>query len=102
MFLTRIAKGGGGACRRPYSASTAVGGSVARASTAATISPISRATRPKANIHALQIEIDRSLYLAEDLRSPGSGFDRVAVLIGDIVAAIAARASEPPQAVAAE
>ena len=58
--------------------------------------------RPKAAIHALQIEIDRSLYLADDLRSPGPGFDRVAVLIASIVEAIAGRALDPPLAIAAE
>jgi N-formylglutamate amidohydrolase len=61
-----------------------------------------RTGRPKTGIHALQIEIDRSLYLAEDLRNPGPGFDRVAALIAAIVAAIAARALDPPQAIAAE
>jgi N-formylglutamate amidohydrolase len=58
--------------------------------------------RPKSGIHALQLEIDRSLYLAEDLRSPGTGFDRVAALIAGMVEAIAARALDPPIPVAAE
>ena len=31
---------------------------------------------PKANVHALQIEIDRRCYLGPDLRVPGPGFDR--------------------------
>jgi len=48
--------------------------------------------RPRAGIAALQIEIDRSLYLAEDLRNPGPGFDRIASLIGAIVEAISAPA----------
>jgi N-formylglutamate amidohydrolase len=58
--------------------------------------------RPKTAIHALQIEIDRSLYLAEDLRHPGPGFDRVATMIAAVVQAIAARAAAPPLPVAAE
>ncbi|MDB5720222.1 MAG: N-formylglutamate amidohydrolase [Alphaproteobacteria bacterium] len=58
--------------------------------------------RPRSGIHALQLEIDRSLYLAEDLRHPGPDFDRIATMIGEVVEAIAARALEPPQAVAAE
>lgn len=57
--------------------------------------------RPAANIHSLQIEIDRSLYLAEDMRSPGKGFDHVARLVAAIAVALATRALEP-QAIAAE
>ncbi|HEX8669719.1 MAG TPA: N-formylglutamate amidohydrolase [Allosphingosinicella sp.] len=58
--------------------------------------------RPNHGIHALQIEIDRSLYLAPDLRTPGPGFDRIAMLIGSVAAALAAAALEPPHAIAAE
>lgn len=36
---------------------------------------------PAAEIHALQLEIDRRCYLAPDRRSPGPGFDRAARLI---------------------
>ena len=36
---------------------------------------------PGSNIHALQLEIDRRCYLAPDLRSPGPGFERSALLI---------------------
>ncbi len=35
---------------------------------------------PGRRIHALQIEVDRSTYCQRDLRSPGVGFDRVAML----------------------
>ncbi|MBV9932508.1 MAG: N-formylglutamate amidohydrolase [Alphaproteobacteria bacterium] len=45
--------------------------------------------RPHDNVHALQIEIDRSLYLGPDLRDPGPGFDRVARLIAQVAAALA-------------
>jgi N-formylglutamate amidohydrolase len=58
--------------------------------------------RPAEDLHALQIELDRSLYLAPDLRTPGPGFDRIASLIADIARAVSAAALEPPQAVAAE
>lgn len=58
--------------------------------------------RPAAGAHAIQIEIDRSLYLAEDLRSPGAGFDRTAAMLARVAAALAAKAVEPPQAIAAE
>jgi N-formylglutamate amidohydrolase len=58
--------------------------------------------RPAAGIHALQLELDRSLYLAPDLRSSGPGFDRVARLIAAVAGALAAAALEPPEAIAAE
>ena len=58
--------------------------------------------RPARGIHALQLELDRSLYLAPDLRTTGPGFDRVARLIAAIAAALAAAALDPPEAIAAE
>src|SRR3954471_1112217 len=58
--------------------------------------------RPGRGIHALQLELDRSLYLAPDLRTTGPGFDRVARLIAAIAEALAAAALEPPEAIAAE
>jgi N-formylglutamate amidohydrolase len=58
--------------------------------------------RPHAGIHALQIEIDRSLYLDAELREPGAGFDGVAMMLEAVVGALAAKAAEPPQAIAAE
>jgi N-formylglutamate amidohydrolase len=42
---------------------------------------IERHARPLRNIHALQIEVDRRLYLDESLTQPGPGFDRVAAFI---------------------
>ena len=58
--------------------------------------------RPEAGIHALQIEIDRALYLTPDLRAPGPRFDEVAQMLAAVTAALAARATEPRQAIAAE
>jgi N-formylglutamate amidohydrolase len=58
--------------------------------------------RPDQGVHALQIEIDRSLYLGRDLKQPGPGFDRVAHLIAAVAAALAERTVAPPQAEAAE
>jgi N-formylglutamate amidohydrolase len=58
--------------------------------------------RPDLGIHALQLELDRSLYLAPDLRTTGPGFDRVARLIAAVAEALAAAALAPPEAVAAE
>jgi N-formylglutamate amidohydrolase len=51
---------------------------------------LDRHGKPRDNVHALQIEIDRSLYLEDDMRtlSPG-GSVRMADLIGGIAAALA-------------
>ena len=58
--------------------------------------------RPGEGVHALQIEIDRSLYLDAALRAPGAGFDRTSRMIAAVAGALAAKALEPPQAIAAE
>ncbi|MFL6843959.1 MAG: N-formylglutamate amidohydrolase [Allosphingosinicella sp.] len=58
--------------------------------------------RPRQGFHALQMELDRSLYLAPDLRSSGQGFDRVARLIAAVAGDLASAALEPPAAIAAE
>ena len=42
---------------------------------------VARHGRPGEGVHALQLEIDRSLYLDRDGRTAGRGFDRVASLI---------------------
>lgn len=42
---------------------------------------IERHARPAQGIYALQLEIDRRLYLDQRLSKPGPGFDRAAVLI---------------------
>ena len=41
---------------------------------------IERHGRPRHRIHAIQIEVDRSAYCQRDARTPGVGFDRVALL----------------------
>ena len=58
--------------------------------------------KPVSGIHALQMEIDRGQYLDPALREPGPGFERVAQLIAQVAAALAARALEPAHAMAAE
>lgn len=44
--------------------------------------------RPAAGVHAIQIEVDRSEYLARDMRRPGPRFARIAELIAAIVTAV--------------
>jgi N-formylglutamate amidohydrolase len=58
--------------------------------------------RPHSGIHALQLEVDRALYLDEALREPGPGFDRTSHLIAAVAAALAERAIGSGQAIAAE
>jgi N-formylglutamate amidohydrolase len=54
------------------------------------------------NIHALQIEVDRSLYLDSDLREPAPGVAMVARLLGDLVAVLADQAPVCETLIAAE
>ena len=47
---------------------------------------LERHGRPEEGIHALQVEVDRATYCKRDSRSPGAGFDRVAMLFETLVA----------------
>jgi N-formylglutamate amidohydrolase len=58
--------------------------------------------KPAEGINAVQLEVDRSLYLDAKLREPGKGFDDTARMIADLAAALAAKALEQPHAIAAE
>lgn len=74
------------ACNAPYA-----GGYIA-----------ARHGRPGRGVHALQIEVDRALYLDADLRTPGPGFERVCRLIAAVAAALEARLLDIPESIAAE
>lgn len=65
---------------------------------------LARHARPGMGIHALQIEIDRSLYLDRALTVPGPGFDRIAALIEDLARGLGEALIEriAPTATAAE
>jgi N-formylglutamate amidohydrolase len=58
--------------------------------------------RPSENVHALQLEIDRSLYLESSLREPGPGLNRTTALVGDLVHALADEALGYATLIAAE
>jgi N-formylglutamate amidohydrolase len=73
------------ACNAPYA-----GGEITR-----------RHAEPRAGIHAIQIELDRGLYLTPDCRSLGSGFERTASLIARMTDALAETALGRPS-IAAE
>jgi N-formylglutamate amidohydrolase len=62
---------------------------------------VERHGRPERGIHAIQVEMDRSCYLAGDLRSPGPGFDRAAKLIERLAFGLAGFLAAPG-AIAAE
>jgi N-formylglutamate amidohydrolase len=74
------------ACNEPYA-----GGHV-----------VERHGRPDDGIHALQIEIDRSLYLDGTLKEAGDGFDRAARLIAAVAKAASAAGMSEPHPIAAE
>lgn len=63
---------------------------------------VARHGRPAEDIHAVQIEIDRGLYLAPDLRSAGPGFERAAALIVQIVESVGRAAMPDAVLLAAE
>lgn len=49
---------------------------------------VGRHGRPGLGVHAIQIEIDRRLYLDQAMRAPGPGFDAVARLIEGLAAGL--------------
>ena len=57
---------------------------------------------PDRGIHAIQIEIDRSVYLDPALRAPGPGFADACRLVQAVVEAIEARLFDADRAIAAE
>lgn len=61
---------------------------------------VARHGRPAEHIHAVQIEIDRRLYLAADMCTPGPGFGRIAALVADLAERMARAAT--PMLLAAE
>jgi N-formylglutamate amidohydrolase len=58
--------------------------------------------RPKDNIHALQLEVDRSLYLDPTLLEPSFALASLADLVRDMVEALAEQALGSPMLMAAE
>lgn len=62
---------------------------------------VERHGRPERGVHAVQVEIDRSCYLAGDMRRPGPGFDRAARLIEELALGLG-NALASPGAIAAE
>ena len=63
---------------------------------------VARHGRPDRGIHAIQIEIDRSMYLDPELRAPGPGFAQACRLIATVVEALEARLLGSDAAIAAE
>ena len=61
-----------------------------------------RHARPKTNIHAIQLEVDRSLYLDSAVREPGAGLASIQTLVGDLVYALADQALGKATLIAAE
>jgi N-formylglutamate amidohydrolase len=63
---------------------------------------LERHGRPGAQIHAVQLEIDRTLYLDSRLDQPGAGFDQVVQLVRGIIDVLADEAIALPSSLAAE
>lgn len=63
---------------------------------------LERHGRPREGVHAIQLEIDRCLYLDERLDQIGAGFVRVVELVREIIDALAVEAIDAPHALAAE
>ncbi len=63
---------------------------------------LDRHARPEAGIHAIQLELDRALYLDRRLDMLGPGFDATMVLVRNLIAALADEAMATPVALAAE
>lgn len=63
---------------------------------------LERHGRPRDGVHAIQLEIDRSLYLDGQLDQLGAGLNSVVELLRDIVAALTDEAADLPAALAAE
>ncbi|MDY0960354.1 N-formylglutamate amidohydrolase [Sphingomonas sp. CFBP8993] len=63
---------------------------------------VERQGDPRRGIHAVQLELDRSLYLDAALEAPGPGFDATVLLVRRILSALAAEALGQAHALAAE
>ena len=63
---------------------------------------IERHGRPEQRIHAIQIEIDRTLYLDPSLDGPGAGLPLIQKVIGDVADALADELRRSTYALAAE
>ncbi|WP_017670955.1 N-formylglutamate amidohydrolase [Blastomonas sp. AAP53] len=50
---------------------------------------LDRHGRPARSIHALQVEVDRSVYLDAQMRNPGDGMERVRSMLAELVQALA-------------
>lgn len=62
---------------------------------------LARHGRPEADVHALQVEIDRAVYLEHDMRRPSDGLERAQALLVKLAQAAIA-ATPPALAIAAE
>ncbi|HVF95085.1 MAG TPA: N-formylglutamate amidohydrolase, partial [Sphingomonas sp.] len=63
---------------------------------------LDRHARPAAGVHAIQLELDRSLYLDGGLNALGTGLAHTVALVRRILAAIEDEALAQPLAIAAE
>lgn len=55
---------------------------------------LERHAQPTSGIHAMQVEIDRSIYLDATMEEPGAGFDKVAALLSALIRRLAGVVAE--------
>jgi N-formylglutamate amidohydrolase len=87
---------------RALAAAAARGRRVAINSPYAGAHVLDRHGRPAAGVHAIQVELDRRLYLDARLDRPGPGLAATATLVADILAAVADEALATGAQIAAE
>ncbi len=63
---------------------------------------LQRHARPQRGLHALQLELDRSLYLDAACDQPGAGLEKMRAFVAKLAFALIDEALEQPQAIAAE
>lgn len=63
---------------------------------------LERHSNPRQNIHAIQLELDRSLYLDARLDHLGSGFEPIVALLRNMIDALEEEVLDQPPALAAE
>lgn len=61
-----------------------------------------RHARPRSNVHALQLEVDRSLYLDSNLREPTHLLGSISLLVANLARALASQALGSSTLIAAE
>lgn len=63
---------------------------------------LERHGNPGAHVHAIQLELDRSLYLDRTFDKPGANFETIVAMVREVIDALREEALDAPSALAAE